>query len=378
MQSHSLRLAALAAATTIAWLTTLGGPALPLAAQATRKAAAPVSWQVFARGLDNPRGLHFGPDGALYVAEGGRGGTKLTTKQDCEQVPEPSGPYRGGMTARISRIDANGKRTTVIDGLPSTQTAPQSGSSVSGVADVAFLSDTLYALIAGAGCSHGNKGTVNALLRITASGQAVQVADLSNFLMANPVKNIDPDDFEPDGDFYSMVAVEGKFYVVEANHGVLEEVTPDGKITRISDISASQGHVVPTSVAYHDGNFYVGSLSVFPVHTGSARAYKITRKGEVTVLAPPLSAVLGMAFDQQGQMYALETSTKDNAFPTPRFGDVVRISPDSTEVEVIATGLTFPTAMTFGPDGLLYVSNYGFGYGPGRGEIVRMAVPPAR
>jgi hypothetical protein len=299
MQCRSLGLTALAAIVTIFGLATFSRPDFPLAAQVTRRAAAPVPWEVFARGLDNPRGLHFGPDGTLYVAEGGRGGTKITTRQDCEQVPEPSGPYRGGMTGRISKIDATGKRTTVIDGLPSTQTAPQSGGSVSGVADVAFLGDTLYALITGAGCSHGNKGTVNALLRITADGKASQVADLSSFLMANPVKNIDPDDFEPDGDFYSMVAVEGKFYVVEANHGVLEEVTPDGKITRISDISASQGHVVPTSVAYHDGNFYVGSLSVFPVHTGSARAYEIPPKGEVTVLAPPLSAVLGIAFERK-------------------------------------------------------------------------------
>ena len=39
---------------------------MPLQAQA--------SMQVIASGLDNPRKLAFGPDGALYVAEAGRGG----------------------------------------------------------------------------------------------------------------------------------------------------------------------------------------------------------------------------------------------------------------------------------------------------------------
>jgi hypothetical protein len=32
--------------------------------------------------------------------------------------------------------------------------------------------------------------------------------------------------------------------------------------------------------------------------------------------------------------------------------------------DVIATGLFLPTAMTFGPDGALYVSNFGFGVPP--------------
>src|SRR5579859_6905553 len=108
--------------------------------------AGPSAWQIFASGLNNPRGLTFASDGSLYVAEGGTGGTKITTSQDCQQVPAPSGPYRGGMTARISKISPDGKRTTVIDGLPSTATAPQSGSDVSGVAAVAFLDDNLYAL----------------------------------------------------------------------------------------------------------------------------------------------------------------------------------------------------------------------------------------
>jgi len=42
--------------------------------------------------------------------------------------------------------------------------------------------------------------------------------------------------------------------------------------------------------------------------------------------------------------------------------------------EPVATGLTFATAMTLGPDGNLYVSDFGydFGGGAGIGEVVRV------
>ena len=109
---------------------------------------------VFASGLNNPRGLKFGPDHHLYVAEGGVGGQNSTVGE-CDQVPAV-GPYTGSPTgARISRINQNGYRETVVEGIPSSQTSAESGSLTSGVADVAFVDGVLYGLLTAAGCSHG-------------------------------------------------------------------------------------------------------------------------------------------------------------------------------------------------------------------------------
>ena len=124
------------------------------------------SISVFATGLNNPRGLKFGPDGFLYVAEGGTGGLN-STDGACDQVVPPVGPYTANVTgARISKIGPHGFRTTVVDNLPSSQTSPDLGSLISGVADVAFIGDKLYAVLAGAGCSHGVPNLPNGVIRV--------------------------------------------------------------------------------------------------------------------------------------------------------------------------------------------------------------------
>jgi hypothetical protein len=354
------------------------------AAQATARASSAATVTVVATGLNNPRGLHFGPDGQLYVAEGGLGGTSMNTVGLCQQVPPPVGPYTSdGNSASIARINPEtGAVTRVATHLPSSQTSLALGGLVSGVADIAFIKGTLYAMISGAGCSHALAGTHNAIVRVNPDGSTTQVANLSRFLMTHPVANpepsVPPGDFEPDGTWYGMAPKGDALYALEPNHQEMDRInTANGHISRVVDFSktfvAPEDWRGPTAITRGGGSFYVGTLTPFPVVPGAAQVFKVNPGGHFRLFAGGLTTVLGLAVDASGRLYVLEMSDAPG-FPAPGAGDIVRINRDGTR-QTIATGLNLPTAMTMGPDGNLYVSNQGFGFPPGAGEIVKVTVP---
>jgi hypothetical protein len=341
---------------------------------------------VWATGLNSPRGLKFGPDGKLYVAEGGTGGT-TSTKGSCTQVIAPVGPYTGGNTSSIAAIDSKGTVTTVASGFPSTVDAL---GDLSGIADVAFVDGTLYALEGGAGCSHGDT-LPNGVYEVnTKTGTWKLFANLSKFIQTHPVKYPNPPDFEPDGTFYSMVEFHNRLYAVEPNHGQIVAINTDGSMVSVLDVSASEGHIVPTTITEHEGQFYLGNLNLFPIAPNFSRILVLSHEGCCGVAAPGFeepeaalslhileskagfTTVTGTAFGPDGLLYVLEFSDAAGD-PAPGNGKVVRIQPNGA-IETIATGLVVPTAMTFGPDGKLYVSN--FGAAPaGAGQIVRINIP---
>ena len=79
-------------------------------------AAAQTATSVVMSGLDNPRGLAFGPEGALYVAEAGRGGTGPCTFSI--RPFEPGQPFCYGPSGAVSRL-WRGVQERVVTGLPS-------------------------------------------------------------------------------------------------------------------------------------------------------------------------------------------------------------------------------------------------------------------
>ena len=384
MKRKLLQRAAALAALLIATACGGGGDALTASTSETAlrrdegrgEARGPVVVTPYATGLSSPRGMAFGPDGHLYVAEAGSGGTQVASgKPECPTHVNIYSPYTAGYSGRVLRVLADGTKQTVADRLPSTTDAYGGNY---GPTDLAFIGGTLYVLIEMGGCSHGLPADDAAILRINPDGSTNLVANLSAWLAANPphfVKDTNPatTDQEPGGVFHSMIAVDDALYVVETNRGMLVKVNPaTGAIERLYDMSIDNAEHNPIVMAQHRGKFYVGTFgedegpAELAVFDASFAGYSLPFKS--------LHPIVGLAWRRE-RLYAIEIFPHKEAW-TPDNANLVSFNPATGERKEVALKFaSFPNGLVVGPDGALYTSNVSLGAAPGDGSVLRIVLP---
>ena len=331
--------------------------ALISAPGAAAQEAGPSAGEVLADGLLQPRGITIGPDGAIYVAEAGSGGS-------TEFVTDDGTTIFIGTTGRISRIDpATGERTTVADGLPSQRSEEDEAL---GPADVAFIGGTLYYVQTLGGEAWGFPDQPTGVYRIESDGDATLLADIYEFNVENPVPRItsgEQDDVALGGNPYSLSVRDGVFYVVDSNYNQILRATTAGAVTRFVDFNAN---VVPTGITFRasGGPFYVSQLGPGPFLPADGKVVSVAApSGTVAEVASGVSMLTAVDAGPGDQLYALSFAT-DFA---PGSGQVVRVNANGT-LSPVVTGLTFASSMEFDGD-TLYVLNDGIN-ALGTGQVI--------
>lgn len=316
-------------------------------------------------GLDNPRGLAIGPEGALYVAESGRGGSG-----PCG-VNSPGETRCYGPSGAISRL-WHGEQERVVEGLPSH--ALPDGSGANGPNDIAFVGRGAAYVTLGLGFDQRLRDALGpagpqfgTLIQVSAGGRWRVVADILGEEAAhNPGGGI------VDSNAYGVLAEPESRLVTDAGANALMRVTANGQVSTMATFpSRPQGRAtdaVPTAVVVGpDGAYYVSELSGVPFAAGAARIYRVVPGQAPAVYLGGFKTIVDLAFDRDGNLYVLEHATGAVFFGGP--GRLLKVAPDGTRSEVIG-GLDRPTSVAIGWDGEVYVTNHGIT--PGAGEVLRI------
>jgi hypothetical protein len=318
------------------------------------------------RGLDNPRGLIFLPNGSLAVAEAGHAGPLCQGPGEC-----------GGLTGRIIAVSPGGgqSRRTLATGFPSIGSpfAPF------GLGALAVRSGKLYAIVGENPQQFGNPGQdcegrpdagaclVTLEKIISEVGNFVEVRSLTANHGWRTLAQVGRFDFDyvgkhpqpgtpPDGDPFGLITrPSGGFYVVDAASNTLGTVNARGAISVIRFVPDPPQHkpiydAAPTCAARTpDGALVIGTESGMLLRW---KHHQLTR----LLVGGKVQQVVACVSDRQGNLYLanLDPSVK-NFIGKPFTGSVVKVTRD-LRTSYIAKGLNYPTGMTLGPDGRLYVT----------------------
>ena len=138
--------------------------------------------------------------------------------------------------------------------------------------------------------------------------------------------------------YYIAMDTAANLFVSTYGNETLDKITPQGAVTS----QANTPTIAVTIDKYQ--NLYVAFPSLVSI------IKKITPGGSVSTVATDSAAILDLAVDTAGNLYASKTDNSGN-------GTLDKITPNGT-VTTIATGLFSLSGTAIGPDGAIYVTSY--------------------
>ncbi len=378
-------------------------------------------------GVSNARGVSFGPDGSLYVAEPGIGGNG-----NCQ--PSPSTlfqPICAGNSGSLVKVASDGTTQRLFNNFESIAEQP-SGNQGAGIQDVQFDSQGNAYLLTGFAGYPGNRdleslnlgakfpipdqqlitfppSTPDKVLNTPLlaqlfkadlnTGEVESIFDFGKYEITNNPDGGDvvtnPFDLTIDGDTAYVVDGGGNAtYKVKLDGSESEAIAIPKKVlsaSKLPPLPPGQelppglidilpgGNIaiqsVPTGGTIGpDGALYVAEYSGFPYPEGESRIFRIGEDGNPEVFLDGFTQITDLTFDDQGNLLVLQFGDDSQLKGDLRFlpGSLIKVAPDLTRTTLVAAGegLESSAGIDIGPDGQIYITKRGVG--PELGSVVRV------
>ncbi|MDZ8026997.1 MAG: ScyD/ScyE family protein [Nostoc sp. SerVER01] len=375
-------------------------------------------------GISNARGVSFGPDGTLYVAEPGIGGNG-----NCQ--PSPSTlfqPICAGNSGSLVKVTPGGQPQRILTNFQSLAEQP-SGNQGAGIQDLQFDSLGNAYLLTGFAGYPGNRdlptlnlgsqfpippqqlatfppSTPDKVLNTPLLAQLYKV-DLNtgslnsifDFAKYEITKNPDGGDVVTNP--YDLAISGDSAYVVDGGGNTAYKIKLDGTESQaipipkniISKSDLPPGLEVPPGLLDElpggkiaiqsvptggaigpDGALYVGEYTGFPYPEDKSRIFRIGEDGNPEVYLDGFTHITDLTFDEDGNLLVLQFSDTSQLGGdiTNLPGSLIKVAADGTRTTLVAAGQGLDSAdgIDIGPDGKIYITNRGVG--PELGEVVRV------